>query len=193
MLIYNSTTNQVEGYVNGAWGQIGGSGGGTITGEVRMYAGGSSPPSGWLFCDGSAVSRTTYADLYNVIGTEFGAGDGSTTFNVPDLRGRAPIGVGTGTGGGASGNGAPTGGSALTARTKADWGGKETHVLSDSELPNHTHGMDVRPGASGSSGAVYPTSGAAADYYATGGKTGTSGQAHQNMQPFMTLRFIIKT
>ena len=53
-------------------------------------------PNGYMFCDGSAVSRTTYSELFGLIGTSFGAGDGSTTFNLPDLRGRAPIGAGTG-------------------------------------------------------------------------------------------------
>ena len=56
------------------------------TGSIIMY-GAATAPTGWLECDGSAVSRTTYADLFAVIGTTFGEGDGSTTFNLPDLRG----------------------------------------------------------------------------------------------------------
>lgn len=63
-------------------------------GQITMY-GGSSAPSGWLLCDGSAVSRTTYAALFTAISTTFGIGDGSTTFNVPDLRGVFPKGAGT--------------------------------------------------------------------------------------------------
>lgn len=66
-------------------------------GAVSMHAG-ASAPSGWLLCDGSAVSRTTYANLFAAISTAFGAGDGSTTFNIPDMRGAAPAGVGTSTG-----------------------------------------------------------------------------------------------
>lgn len=66
------------------------------TGMIIMYAG-SSAPTGFLLCDGSAVSRTTNAALFAVIGTSYGAGDGSTTFNVPDLRSRTPVGKGTGT------------------------------------------------------------------------------------------------
>lgn len=58
----------------------------------------ASPPAGWLVCDGSAVSRTTYANLFTAIGTTWGGGNGSTTFNLPDLRGRAPIGAGQGAG-----------------------------------------------------------------------------------------------
>lgn len=61
------------------------------TGAIVMY-GGSTAPSGWLLCDGSAVSRTTYANLFAVIGTAFGVGDNSTTFNLPDLRERFPLG-----------------------------------------------------------------------------------------------------
>jgi|SRR5215471_967873 len=56
---------------------------------------GTVAPAGWLLCDGSAQSRTTYSALYAVVGTSYGAGDGSTTFNIPDLRGRIPIGMGT--------------------------------------------------------------------------------------------------
>ena len=64
-------------------------------GMIFAYAG-ASAPTGFLLCDGSAVSRTTYAGLFSLIGTTYGAGDGSTTFNVPDLRGRFAIGAGTG-------------------------------------------------------------------------------------------------
>ncbi len=60
-------------------------------GIVLPFAG-SVEPTGWLLCFGQAVSRTTYAALFNAIGTTYGAGDGSTTFNVPDLRGRVPAG-----------------------------------------------------------------------------------------------------
>jgi microcystin-dependent protein len=63
------------------------------TGSVIAFAG-SSAPSGWLLCNGSAVSRTTYAILFGVIGTTYGVGDGSTTFNIPDLRSRIPVGKG---------------------------------------------------------------------------------------------------
>lgn len=88
-------------------------------GTISAY-GGASAPSGWLLCDGSAVSRTTYADLFTALGTTFGTGDGSTTFNVPDLRGRFPLGVA------AAGTGSTLGGS----------GGSLDHVHSG---PSHTH------------------------------------------------------
>lgn len=63
-------------------------------GTIKMHGGGSAP-TGYLLCDGSAVSRTTYADLFSVIGTTFGIGDGSSTFNLPDFRGIFPRGAGT--------------------------------------------------------------------------------------------------
>lgn len=67
---------------------------GVKTGSVELFAG-ASVPEGYLLCNGAAVSRTTYADLFDAIGTIYGAGDGSTTFNLPDFRDRYPIGVGT--------------------------------------------------------------------------------------------------
>jgi microcystin-dependent protein len=62
------------------------------TGTLTAFAG-STAPSGWLVCDGAAISRATYSTLFGVIGTSYGAGDGSTTFNLPDLRGRVPVGL----------------------------------------------------------------------------------------------------
>lgn len=74
-----------------------------ITGTITGF-GGAAAPSGWILCDGSAVSRSTFADLFATIGTAYGVGDGSTTFNVPDLRQRFPLGKA------ASGTGATLGG-----------------------------------------------------------------------------------
>lgn len=91
----------------------------------------ATAPSGYLVCDGSAVSRTTYSALFAVIGTTWGAGDGSTTFNVPDLRGRAAIGSGTGTA------------SDATAHALGSSGGTETHKLSGDQSgnPELTHSV----------------------------------------------------
>src|SRR3990167_4751750 len=85
----------------------------------------SSAPTGWLLCDGTAVNRTTYADLFAILSTTFGVGDGATTFNLPDFRGRTVMGVGTGSG--------------LTARAMADNVGVETHILTSTEMASHTH------------------------------------------------------
>jgi len=92
-------------------------------GAATMYAG-AAAPAGWLLCDGTAVSRTAYANLFNAIGTAYGTGDGSTTFNVPDLRGRVPLGVGTGTG--------------LTNRVRAATGGAQDAVVA-SHSHSHAH------------------------------------------------------
>jgi microcystin-dependent protein len=64
-------------------------------GTVSQFAG-AAAPTGWLICDGTAINRSTYATLFAVIGTTYGAGDGSTTFNLPDLRGRVPVGYAAG-------------------------------------------------------------------------------------------------
>jgi microcystin-dependent protein len=84
--------------------------------------GGAAAPSGWTLCDGSAINRTTFATLFAVIGTAFGAGDGSTTFNVPDLRGRVAVGKNAG-----------------TFNVLGGTGGVETHSITAAEMPGHTH------------------------------------------------------
>lgn len=90
-------------------------------GIVMPFAG-SVAPQGYLLCDGSAVSRDTYATLYDVIGTTYGIGDGSTTFNVPDISGRVVIGV--------------SGTHAL-----ASTGGASTVTLTTAQLPSHNHSV----------------------------------------------------
>lgn len=103
------------------WNRTGAGQGGSIspTGAISAFAA-LIPPDGWIVCDGSAVSRTIYAALFGIIGTTWGAGDHSTTFNIPDLRGRSLIGVS---------------GSHLIAST----GGSENVNLSVSQLPSHSH------------------------------------------------------
>lgn len=102
----------------------------------------ASTRAGCLLCDGSAVSRTTYAALFAAIGTTYGAGDGSTTFNVPDLRGRVPLGAGTGTAAGATAH-------ARGSQPTSGAGGEEAHTLSTAEMPSHNHGGATGTGATG--------------------------------------------
>lgn len=155
------------------------------TGSITHFAG-STVPDGWLECDGSAISRTTFSDLFNEIGTTWGVGDGSTTFNLPDLRGRFIHGEGSG-------------------RSVGDLAGEESHQLTVNEIPSHSHsfGQDIDfPNAN------MPDNGPDGDglgvihLHATGfstqepwGDTGSTGgdTAHNNMQPFLAMKTIIKT
>ena len=120
------------------------------TGIVEMYAG-ATAPTGYLLCDGAAVSRSTYSALFAITSTTYGAGNGSTTFNVPNLSGRMVMGAGTGTGLNASGTGAPSG-TAQTARTRGQWLGEETHLLTTAELASHTHANTVSGGNTSTAG-----------------------------------------
>ncbi|MBI5401475.1 tail fiber protein, partial [Candidatus Wolfebacteria bacterium] len=160
---------------------------GDPAGTIKMY-GGSVAPSGYLFCDGSAISRTTYAALFTILSTIYGAGDGSTTFNVPDLRGRIPVGVGTGVGGGTSGTGLPAGGSALTTVVRGTWKGEETHVLTSSEMPSHTHSFP----AGYDSGTSYVVPGGILPITTQNTSAAGGGAAHNIIQPVMGVNFIIK-
>jgi microcystin-dependent protein len=98
------------------------------TGVIEMFAG-SVAPIGWLICDGSIVSRVAFSDLFKVIGTTYGVGNSNSTFTLPDMRGRLPIGVGSG--------------SSLTTRTLAATFGAETATLAETNLPSHTHTATV--------------------------------------------------
>jgi microcystin-dependent protein len=119
-------------------------------GVILPYGGGTAP-TGFLLCDGSAVSRTTYAALFAAIGTTFGPGNGSTTFNLPDLRDRVAVGS-----------------SATKARGSV--GGEATHTLTNAEMPAHSHGGGT---GGGTTGAVQ-TGGRSADHSHSGG-TDTAG------------------
>ena len=165
-----------------AWvSQPGGGGGNSVpTGGIILW-GASTAPTGFLLCNGSAVSRTTYATLFGVIGTTFGAGDGSTTFNLPDLRGRVAVGTGQGTG--------------LTNRVLGAMGGEETHMLTTAEMPSHTHAFpngienQINPADASGGGSFGATSSSSNISTAPAG----GGGAHNVMQPFLVLSFHIKT
>lgn len=196
-------------------------------GIIDVFAG-DTVPTGYLLCDGSAVDRTTYATLFAVIGTTYGVGDGSTTFNVPNLSGRVVIGV--------------SGTHALGST-----GGSETITLTESELPAHAHevpqhghantlaaatpkfvhsitqavfkytGTGTAKAGSGSDGKIYTStsnstatrstnasvaahaaanctmSGSIANKAAFASNASGGGLAHNNMQPYLPLTFIICT
>ena len=185
-------------------------------GALMPFAGASSP-SGWLLCAGQAVSRTQFSSLFLTIGTTYGVGDGSTTFNLPDLRGRVVAGLDNMGGSTAS---------RLTATTitggadgLGEVGGAETHTLTSAEMPSHTHTQNahahsashtfgLRYGSSSSThlhdanrnvsggpigGGTGPSSPSVsvANNTATNQNTGGGG-AHNNVQPTMVLNYIIK-
>jgi microcystin-dependent protein len=103
----------------------------TAIGAVTDFAG-TAVPAGWLLCYGQAISRATYAALFGVIGTAYGTGDGTSTFNVPDCRGRVTAGADN-IGGTAAGR--------LTGYSVATSGGSQTHTLDVSQMPFHGHGV----------------------------------------------------
>lgn len=166
-------------------------------GVIQGFAG-ATAPDGWLLCNGAAVSRSTYADLFAQIGTTFGAGNGSTTFNVPDYRGRVIVGKS----------------SDAEFSTIGQVGGEIKHQLTVGEMPAHNHSAwtDVQGyhnhrvanyGTSGSGYGLRDASNATSSgtgYTSVDGGHGhnvgignTGGnQGHNNLQPYLTANVIIK-
>jgi microcystin-dependent protein len=149
-------------------------------GAVIPYAG-TSAPTGWLLCYGQAVSRTTYADLFAVLSTTYGVGDGSTTFNVPDLRGRVV--AGQDDMGGTSANRLTDQSGGLDGDTLGDTGGEETHTLTSSELQHTT--------AVGTSGINYQNGVSSFSAVSSVGAATSSASAHNVVQPTIILNYII--
>jgi microcystin-dependent protein len=156
-------------------------------GEIRMF-GGNFAPAGWAFCDGSPQAINENDPLFELIGTMYG-GDGETTFNLPDLRGRLPMHVGQGPG--------------LSVVQMAEIGGSEEVTLTTSQIPSHSHPHIVSGNIATqtnpqnhvfaqSTQATLYTEGQAniATNAATIQSTGGS-QPHSNMQPCLVVSFII--
>lgn len=149
-----------------------------IIGEVRMFAM-TAVPDKWLVCSGLAISRTTYADLFAAIGTNFGAGNGTTTFNVPNLSNRFPKGY-----------------SPLAAAGTEDaiggTGGAASVTLDVTQIPAHTHAERVQPNTGGSTNRIIAStaSGAVQDSALVTGSTG-GGAAHENRPPFLSMVYAI--
>jgi microcystin-dependent protein len=146
-------------------------------GSVLSFAG-SIVPNGWLECDGTDVSRTTFADLFSVIRTTYGGGDGTTTFNLPNIKGKVVVGYNA---------------SETEFDTIGETSGEKAHTLTVNEIPSHNHVFTEAYGGSG----VYPDadkSPSSTSLQRPSGAIGNTGggAAHNNLQPYIALKFIIK-
>ena len=161
--------------------------GNPYVGEIRIFAG-NFAPVGWAFCDGSVLPISEYDTLFNLIGTTYG-GDGVSTFNLPDLRGRAPIHQGTG------------GGSSYVIGQLA---GVEAVTLTTNQIPAHSHLPQAASGASGNpadspannvwsgwTGGQFTTQAPAVSLNAAAIGSDGGSQPHDNMPPFLVINFII--
>lgn len=161
-------------------------------GEVRLFAG-SRTPTGWHLCDGTLVQINDYQTLFSLIGTLYG-GDGATTFGLPDLRGRVPVGQGTGP--------------SLQPKQAGTKGGVESVALVEANLPPHTHLVQTTgtPATTNTPGSTVTFANAASPFveYHSSASASTveqlhprtilpagNGAPHDNMMPTMVLNYII--
>jgi microcystin-dependent protein len=173
-------------------------------GGLIPYLGTSAPNSRFALPFGQAISRTTYATLFSLVSTTYGVGDGSTTFNIPDLRGRVPAGLDNM--GGSAANRLTNAGSGITGTTNGATGGAETVTLTTAQLPahnhpvtdpGHTHTVPSTPILQGASAAATGIGGggttttSSATTGITVGNTG-SGNAVNNAQPTIVLPYILR-
>lgn len=162
-------------------------GGSVPAGSMVDYAGGTVP-AGWLLCYGQAVSRETFAALFLAIGTAHGAGDGVTTFNLPDSRGRTT--VGKDGMGGTKANRVTTAVSGFDGDVLGEVGGGQSHTLTVAELASHAHSNGANySGYSYSHNGAGVTNGLSVINAGANG----SGGAHRNMPPSIVANKMIKT
>lgn len=210
---YDST--QVDaGNVRGPQGIQGPIGATTIPAGAIMMWTTLTPPAGWLLANGIAVSRTTYSVLFTAIGTSYGTGDGSTTFNIPNLTARVPVGYDAST---------------IDFNAVGKTGGEAKHILLPNEMPSHNHAIDppntvtdtqgnhqhtsvdggniVTTAATNFAGLSVSAGGNPSSPYTSFAgnhahnldipsfNSGTAGSSlsHNNLQPYLTLPFIVKT
>jgi len=174
--------------------------GGNLTGIEGIPSGtivpwsDSSIPTGFLECTGQAVSRSTYATLFGIIGTTYGSGNGSTTFNVPDLRDRVSVSKSP------TKNLASTGGANTVTSTGNVGGSTANATLSVPQLASHSHGGGANTDARSAPGSPVGVN-VPASTGSTGGGAGHShnmsatfsGDATSVVQPYLTVVYIIKT
>lgn len=135
-------------------------------------------PEGWFECNGASISRTQYTELFAAIGTTYGAGNGSTTYNLPDLRGKTLAGMDS---------------SQTEFATLGQMGGEKSHTLTVAELPPHTHDIKMDSDTSPDGGSGATASEDTHNVTLAGGALSTGGgEAHNNLQPYMALKWVIK-
>lgn len=145
-------------------------------GSMMFFAGTGAVPAGFLLADGAAVSRADYSALFAEIGVTYGAGNGSTTFNLPNMEGRVPVGLDA---------------SQAEFTPLGKTGGAKTHTLTVNEMPHHSHGGDGgRIWSEYGSGSLAAGSEYGGILRATTAATGND-QAHNNLQPYLVGRWII--
>ena len=166
-----STLNQMQDNIENAINNIPTSEGIPV-GTIHTYAG-STAPTGYMICDGSAVSRITYSDLFDVIGITYGSGDGSTTFNIPNLKGKVPVGLDS---------------NDTDFDTLGETGGSKY-------LQEHSHGATNGNFATENTSEVSAYGSGNATLYKLGRAvtTATAGTGNSgNLQPYIVLNYIIK-
>jgi microcystin-dependent protein len=155
-------------------------------GQVIMF-GGNFAPRGWALCDGQLLPISSNSALFSILGTTYG-GDGVSSFGLPDLRGRVPVHAGTGNG--------------LTPRRLGERGGQETVTLNTNQIPAHSHPLTASANpANDTNPADKLLARSAEDAYVAGTPGATlsaqsisnagGGQAHNNVQPYQALNYII--
>ena len=161
---------------------------GTIA-EIRMFAG-NFPPKNWLFCNGQIMSIAQNTALFSLLGTTYG-GNGQTTFALPNLQGRVPVGTGTGPG--------------LSNVQLGQVAGTETNTLTVANLPAHNHTMNASSDVASNGtpagnslganarGGITPFAPGATNQVAMGSTTGSAGNNSpvNNMQPYLGMNYII--
>ena len=151
------------------------------TGSIVAFAG-SAAPTNWLLCNGTTVSRTTYADLFALVGTTYNTGgEAGTDFRLPNLLGRVPVGRDAGQ---------------TEFDTLGETGGAKTHTLTTAQIPAHSHAIQRNNQAATSvaadaSGLYQSVANTGANYSTTQQDGG--GGAHNNLQPYLVINYIIKT
>ena len=148
------------------------------SGVISAFAG-STAPTGWLICDGTAVSRSTYSALFAIVGTTYGSGDGSTTFNLPNLKGRVAVGRDN---------------TQTEFDTLGETGGEKAVTLTEAQMPSHNHSINPAMIVGTGSGGInnYAPMGNNPSQAVSTFDAG-SDQAHNNLQPYLVINYIIKS